>query len=252
MEPTAFYLLVGGGRFESTAATAGPWSAGSQHGGPPSALLARAFDQLEPDPNQRLARLTVEILRPVPVAPLTVTARIVRPGRRVTLLEGSLMVDGAEYLLARGWRIGRPATPTPVSGARAGSPPLPGIAPQPAWEGAFANGYMRAVEVRQTSGVFAGAGPGAAWIRARIPLIEGEEPSLFRRAAIVADAGSGVSQGVDHRQCGADAVGPPRPGRRVDPPRLEHRGGRRRDRPHRHCARRRGRRVRARDPDAAG
>ena len=200
MEPTAFYLLIGDGRFESTPATAGPWSADSQHGGPPSALLARAFERLEPDPNQRLARLTVEILRPVPVGLVTVTARIARPGRRVTLVEGSLRVDGVDYLLARGWRIARPVTPTPVSGARAGSPPLPGSTRSVAWEGAFADGYMRAIEVRQTSGVFAGAGPGSAWIRARIPLIEGEEPTAFQRAAIVADSGSGVSQGVDHRR----------------------------------------------------
>src|SRR5207302_7385898 len=129
---------VGDGRFESTPATAGPWSADAQHGGPPSALLARAFERTEPDPNQRLARLTVEILRPVPVGSVTVTARVVRPGRRVTLLEGSLRVDGEDYLLARGWRIGRPGTPTPVSGARAGSPPLPGASPPPLWEGAFA------------------------------------------------------------------------------------------------------------------
>src|SRR5215472_9780948 len=104
MEPTAFYLLIGDGRFESTPATAGPWSAESQHGGPPSALLARAFERLAPDPGQRLARLTVEILRPVPVRPVTVEARVVRPGRRVTLLEGRLCVDGEEYLLARAWR----------------------------------------------------------------------------------------------------------------------------------------------------
>ena len=200
MEPTAFYLPAGDGRFESTLATAGPWSADAQHGGPPSALLARAFERLEPDPNQRLARLTVEILRPLPVRPVTVTARIVRPGRRITLLEGSLRVDGEDYLLARGWRIGRPETPTPASGARAGSPPLPGPAPWPAWEGAFAGGYMRAVEMRQTTGVFAGAGPGAAWMRARVALVEGEEPSAFQRTAILADSGSGVSQGVDHRR----------------------------------------------------
>ena len=200
MEPTAFYLPVGNGRFESTLATAGPWSAVAQHGGPPSALITRAFERLEPDPNQRLARLTVEILRPVPVRPVTVIARILRPGRRVALLEGSLRVDGEDYLLARAWRIGRPATPTPVSGARAGSPALPGAAPPPAWEGAFTDGYMRAIEVRQTSGVFAGAGPGAAWMRARIALVEGEEPSAFQRAVIVADSGSGVSQGVDYRR----------------------------------------------------
>ena len=200
MEPTAFYVPAGDGRFESTPATAGPWSAAAQHGGPPSALLARAFERLEPDPNQRLARLTVEILRPVPVRPVTVAARVVRPGRRVTLLEGSLRIEGTDYLLARGWRIARPAAPTPAGGARVGSPPLPDAATPPVWEGAFADGYMRAIEVRQTSGVFAGPGPAAAWIRARVPLVEGESPSAFQRTAIVADSGSGVSQGVDHRR----------------------------------------------------
>ena len=200
MEPTAFYRAVDDGRFESTPATAGPWSADAQHGGPPSALLARAFERLEPDPTQRLARLTVEILRPVPVRRVTVAARVVRPGRRITLLEGALQVDGEDYLLARGWRIGRPPVPTPAGGARAGSPRLPGSGSPPAWEQAFTDGYLRAVEVRQTSGDFAGAGPGAAWMRPRIPLVEGEEPSPFQRATIVADSGSGVSQGVDYRR----------------------------------------------------
>jgi hypothetical protein len=200
MEVTAFYVPAGDGRFESTQATAGPWSASAQHGGPPSALLARAFELVEPDPNQRLARLTVEILRPIPVRPVAVTARVVRPGRKVTLLEGTLAVDGEEYLLARGWRIGRPERPTPVGGARKGSPPLPRAMAGPEWEGAFDLGYMRAIEIRQTSGVFAGPGPGAAWMRARVALVEGEEPSPFQRAAIVADSGSGVSQGVDFRR----------------------------------------------------
>jgi hypothetical protein len=199
MEPRAFYLPLGDDRFESTLATAGPWSADAQHGGPPSALLARAFERLEPQPDQRLARLTVEILRPLPVRPVTVTARVARPGRRVALLEGSLRVDGEDYVLARAWRIGRPVTPTPAGGARAGSPPLPDTAAPPVWPGVFADGYMRAIDARQTSGAFAGAGPGGAWMRARVPLVEGEEPSAFQRAAIVADSGSGVSQGVDPR-----------------------------------------------------
>jgi len=200
MEPAAFYVPVGDGSFDSTPATAGPWSAGAQHGGPPSALLARAFERLQPDPGQRLARLTVEILRPIPVERVTVTARVVRAGRRITLLEGSLRAGGEDYLLARGWRIARPQVPTPAAGARAGSPPLPGPSPTPAWEGAYIDGYLRAIEVRMTSGMFAGAGPAAGWFRARIPLVEGEEPSGFQRTAIVADSGSGVSQGVDYRR----------------------------------------------------
>lgn len=200
MKPTAFYVPDRDGRFRSTRATAGPWSAEAQHGGPPSALLARAFERLEPDPDQRLARLTVEILRPVPIRPVTVATRVVRPGRRVTLLEGSLRVDGEDYLLARAWRIGRPETPTPAAGARAGSPPLPPNAPPPVWEGAYTGGYLAAVEIRQTSGQFAGAAPAGAWIRPRVALVEGEEPSAFQRTAIVADSGSGVSQGVDYRR----------------------------------------------------
>jgi hypothetical protein len=50
------------------------------------------------------------------------------------------------------------------------------------------------------AGVFGGAGPGAAWMRARVALVEGEEPSAFQRAVIVADSGTGVSQGVDYRR----------------------------------------------------
>ena len=36
------------GKFQATAARAGPWSADSQHGGPPSALAARALELHEP------------------------------------------------------------------------------------------------------------------------------------------------------------------------------------------------------------
>ena len=41
--PEAFYLPEGD-RFRATEATRGPWSEEHQHGGPPSALLARALE----------------------------------------------------------------------------------------------------------------------------------------------------------------------------------------------------------------
>src|SRR5690606_18917881 len=43
-----------------------------------------------------LARLTVDLFRPVPRAPLGVAARLVRESRRLRLLEASLLHDGAE------------------------------------------------------------------------------------------------------------------------------------------------------------
>src|SRR5205823_9193953 len=84
----AFYEAAGDDVFVATPATAGPWGADAQHAGPPSALLARAFERHEPVAGQRLSRVTVDILGPVPVAPLTLRVRTVRGGRRITLVEG--------------------------------------------------------------------------------------------------------------------------------------------------------------------
>ena len=198
---SAFYLPAGPGRFESSPATAGPWSAESQHGGPPSALLAREFDRTAADPGQRLARIAVEILRPLPVRPLTVHARVVRPGRRVTLLEGAIEVDGREFVLARGWRIARSDTAAAAGPGRV-PPPVPPEPDheRPAWPGAHVDGYMKALEVRTTAGRFGESAPAAVWTRVNVGLVKGEEPSPFQRAAVVADSGSGVSQGVDLRR----------------------------------------------------
>jgi hypothetical protein len=38
-ETGSFYVAVDEGRFRATELTASPWGPGSQHGGPPSALL---------------------------------------------------------------------------------------------------------------------------------------------------------------------------------------------------------------------
>src|SRR5262249_33267718 len=77
----AFYEPLGGPRFASSGHTAGPWSADSQHLGPPSALLMRALEGVPAERPARIARLTVEILGPVPVAELEVEAALERPGR---------------------------------------------------------------------------------------------------------------------------------------------------------------------------
>ena len=75
----AFYSLDGDTVVPSEL-TRGPWDPNSQHAGPPSALLARALESCEPRVGSRIGRVTVEILAPVPIAPMTVSARVVRPG----------------------------------------------------------------------------------------------------------------------------------------------------------------------------
>jgi len=197
----AFFEPAGGGTFVATPATAGPWSADAQHGGPPSALAARALERHEPDDGQRLGRVTVDILRPVPVTKLTVRARTVRPGRRVALLEAVVEADGQEVLHARGWRIARPThDAVPVTPANAAPPPVPAAAgPQlpPRLPNAHTAGYLAAIEWRFLDGGFDQPAPGRAWTRPRLPLVAGEDATPMCRALLVADSGSGVSAVLD-------------------------------------------------------
>src|SRR5690606_26021197 len=74
----------------------GPWSPEALHGGPVAALLAHLADGAEAPGPMHPTRLTIELLRPVPLAPLRPAVRIVRPGRKVQLVESSLFAGDVE------------------------------------------------------------------------------------------------------------------------------------------------------------
>ena len=97
----AYYLPVDDDTFESTAATTSPWDLDAQHGGPPSALLARAMDRTTDDPAFTIARLTVDMLGPIPQGRVRTEAEVVRPGRRVELV-------AARLFATRRWPARRP------------------------------------------------------------------------------------------------------------------------------------------------
>jgi hypothetical protein len=157
---------------------------------------------------------------------------MVRPGRRVALLEAVMEADGQEVLHARGWRIALTADGLPVKAAdtaaavagpvtaadtaaavaslamapaagpsAAGSPEPPAIPPEqplPAFFDGRLAGYLSAIEWRFLSGGnFDARERARVWTRPRIPLIEGEELSPMGRALLVADSGSGVSAVLD-------------------------------------------------------
>jgi Thioesterase-like superfamily len=191
-----FFEPLGPGAYLATPATAGPWSAEAQHGGPPSALAAREMERHQPDDGMRLARVAVDILRPVPVGPVAMRTRIVRPGRRVALLETVMESGGQEVLIARGWRIAKAETPV------IGPGPVPPAIPDTTWVPHFGgaghlDGYLSAVEWRFVAGDFDSPGPARAWGRPRVPLIPGEALSPMCLALLLADSGSGISMTLD-------------------------------------------------------
>ncbi len=194
-----FFERVGPDSYRATAATAGPWSANAQHGGPPSALAARDMERHEPDERLRLARVAVDILRPIPVDTVRVRTRTLRPGRRVALLETVMESGGQDVLYARGWRIGRTAD-LPVIAREGSVPAIPDSGPVPVFPGGYMDGYLAAIDWRFVSGDFGQLGPSQAWGRPRIPLLAGEDLTPMTRTLLLADSGGGVGMALDPRK----------------------------------------------------
>ncbi|MGQ0839035.1 thioesterase family protein [Actinokineospora sp.] len=189
----AFYEHLGGGRYASTAHTAGPWTAESQHMGPPTALLARELESLPSAAPGSIARVTMEVLGPVPVAELTVHAEVERPGKSVELLAAELRAGDRVAVRARAWRITRsdsssvhtPDDAAPLAGPETGTP----MGRPPGW----GPGYLDALEWRAIVGDLGTPGPATVWARQRVDLVAGESPTALQRLLVLADSGNGVS-----------------------------------------------------------
>ncbi|MCU1591502.1 MAG: hypothetical protein JWP11_2758 [Frankiales bacterium] len=191
----SFFLPLGDGRWRATTHTTGPWDERFQHGGPPSALLGRAVESVAARADVMVARMTVEILGPIPVGDLDLRAAVVRPGRSVELVEAVLSAGGRDVASARAWRVLRTAS-TPVPSRHAVAPSLPESA-DGLGKGGWIDGYLSAVEWRFARGHFTQPGPATSWTRMLVSVVPDEEPSPLQRVLTVADSGNGISSELD-------------------------------------------------------
>ena len=179
---------------------AGPWDPGALHGGSAGALMAWAMDALDPDPELPFARVTCEFLRPVPVAPLRVSARGTRPGKRVQLLEAEVRAGDDVVCSATGLRIRAGDSEVP-EGALPAPPPMPGreTGGPPAGVESWGRGLIRWMELSVVRGQLADPGPGAAWFRVPEQVVAGEAITPLQRVVAAADFGNGLSGILDFR-----------------------------------------------------
>lgn len=192
----SFYLPAGvSDRFESTASTAGPWSSTAQHGGPPAGLLARAIEQrLEPD--RVVGRISIDLLGPVPVGPVSVSTSVVRPGRAVSLMTASLYDEaaGRECATARAWVFPRSESGPGLS------EPLPHRPADGRPEhvpNSWSRGYLDAVEWLWVKGSMTDGGPATVWMRPLVPLVPGEPLGGIPMLMTCIDSASGISAALD-------------------------------------------------------
>lgn len=201
---TSAFVALASGTFRSTKLTRGPWHPDHQHAGPPIALVARAIEReaaaLE---MTHVARLTANLLRPIPIAELQVEVETQYAGRNSAHLAARLTSEGKE--LARFTALAQREAPLPMPEQMPGHPlpqaPRP-VEDSPAGRFPFANeepGYADLMEGRVAEGRFF-QGPCAVWFRMRHPLVEGEPPSALQRVAVAADSGNGISAALDFRR----------------------------------------------------
>jgi hypothetical protein len=195
--PAAYYLPMDEDVFESTTATTSPWDLGAQHGGPPSALLARAVDRTTDDPAFTIARLTVDMLGPIAQGRVRTEAKVVRPGRRVEMVAACLFTNDVLACTATAWRVReQPESTRHLVDPAAELPPVPEAGVTSFFDGVPPEwGYGPSVDWRFVEGGFDGAAAGRArlWTRVRIPLVAGEETAPLHRLMVVADSTNGVS-----------------------------------------------------------
>ena len=200
---TEAFFVEEGGAFRATELTRGPWHRGFMHAGPPSGLLARAIERALPAGGASMvARMTVDLLRPLPIAALAVSASVVRAGKKVQWLAAELAADDGT-VLARASAVAIRTTPLalPVLGDPVTDPVPPPAESEPFEFSFFTEpvGYQSAMEARLARGKF-WSGRVAMWMRMRVPLVAGEAPSPLTRVMVAADSGNGVSVALDPRR----------------------------------------------------
>ncbi len=210
-----------GERLHPTEQARGPWDPRALHGGAPAALIASVFERLQPGAELRIARLGYEFLRPIPLAPLTLTTRIVRLGRRVQELVAELRAvsagaggdggsggetgagdeqDGLLVCRASALRVQEISSAAAAASSPAGSADESAMpAPETGKPVRFSlNGSNEAsfaasaMEMRWLDDPRA-LGPGRVWMRLCHPLLPGQELTPLARLAATADFGNGVS-----------------------------------------------------------
>jgi acyl-coenzyme A thioesterase PaaI-like protein len=177
--------------------TQGPWGA-AMGGQIVGGLLAWGIERSGIEPDLQPARFTVDLLRPVLLEPVQIQTSVQRDGRRIKLLDGTLVQNGKTVARASALFLRRGDHPdgrvwsTPVR-----MPPLPtDSASFPPDMPFFIWGYGTTRE--GTAGIATGEWEQShsqkfAWARVFRPMVQGHPLTPFTRLAFVGDVTSSLT-----------------------------------------------------------
>jgi hypothetical protein len=199
----SLFVTLADGRTLPTELSRGPWSPNALHGGPVAALVAHAGEAALAATGADAAtpvRLTLDLERPVPLAPLLVSSEIVRRGRKVQVAEVTVHDEaGTRLVRASVLAIRRHEVDLPEDRPRPEDPtPPPPDESGARWNGGpFGDGLTSFVKDAVTHQLVPGALPGSStvidWIRLEVNVLDDHPPSPFQRVLAAADFSNGIS-----------------------------------------------------------
>ncbi|HYF44627.1 MAG TPA: thioesterase family protein [Acidimicrobiales bacterium] len=191
-EARALYV-PDGDRFVGTVCTGSAWDGSTQSGGAVLALLGHVLEDVPTLVPMSLTRLTVDIVRPVPVGqPLAVTTEVLREGKKIQVVELEISAGDVTTTRARALRIrdrdvsaaaGMPTSTSSVNpiDTLPGPDEIPGVELRPG----VAEFLRLGAELRRTPEPV--GGQHLAWCRLRVPVVAGEPVRPTSRATLPLD-----------------------------------------------------------------
>jgi len=194
--PEAFFT-VDGDSYLPSVLTRGPWGA-TMGGQIVGGLLGWGIERSGIDPELQPARFTIDLLRPVLMEPVQIQTSVQREGRRIKLVDGTLLQNGKTVARASALFLRRGDHPDgEVWSAPLEMPPVPvdadGFPPDMPF---FIWGY--GATFAGSPGIAAGEWEQShsqkfAWTRLFRPMVQGHPLTPFVRLAFVGDVTSSLT-----------------------------------------------------------
>ena len=181
--------------FRPTDDVQGAWNTAEQHIAPALGLIGHVLEREHRGRGGalQLSRVSYDILGTLPMEEVSVTARVLRPGRTIELTEAVLSHAGRPAVIARAWFLQTGDTTALAGTATAAAAPRHEVPP---WEAAgdWPGRYVASAEIHRQQ-----TEPGRAliWVRPRLALLDGEEVSTTAHVLGTVDIANGMTPRVD-------------------------------------------------------
>src|SRR3954468_13029538 len=172
---------VDGNHVVTSPYAAGPWDPGMQHGSAPASLVVWAAESIPTPVPMQVARVTIDLMRPVPLTELVLETEVLRAGRKIQLCAVRLTSGGVVVVGATVLKIRRQAQPLPpdIADLPVDLPGPEASFPEPA--DFSTSPFVKCVSLRAARGRFGVRGPGATGTGSSGPW--SPEPASRRRCA---------------------------------------------------------------------